>query len=744
MPRGGGAGAGAGLPGWLNWLARPLDLVLHGLVRGVWAWRRTRRLVRSRRTGWFGDLVYGPGKKLGKDFFVSADEYVTGLVWKEGDRSLEERERRLEQLLLRALLTDLARWGRPGRVSPWRRRRTTRFLLPIHFRDAQAARRGARFVEEFGKAVAATRCGVVALVVAAPAAGAFPGREVTLAAARRRLVASDAASDAASGKEPPTPLLVRLGKDAPPVDPHPVWTKHYRMGPATEAAAWCMAFVLTAGLAVWSLHPLSTDTTCLTTASAQAAADQAQEPPPPLTAAYAGARARIERQNEQADRAQQQGRTVRTEAYLGAGATDAEGELVRRSDGALPELRGIALAQQAVNTLAARDENRVFLRIALYDEAGERYVNAVDVAERIVRDARRTEPEIIGVVGFTQSRRESREAVRLLTDAGLPVVTTSATAGEMDSGHYFHAVAPPNNREARILTAFVRRANIIVQGDGPTAQTARECAPALAAVVVQDPEDLYSDSIGDLFAEYFDGPVRQVLHTPGGRPIAEPSEESVSAANSADEVAEEVCRAVTEEPRTVVYWAARTVEYQAFLHSYGETSACTDDPLTVLGGNELTNAVLSGTEDSPHWLRLYHTSHVLPVGSEVLSAAAQAFNEAYAEAFGEDDLWRNDGHAALAYDATQLLAQAAANAYRTVGDGLDAANVELILDEGVSRQGASGYLSFGSHEAYSADKPVIVLYHTETGASVPVLYCGRFGQDEDRLIDRWGPRRTAC
>ncbi|MDT0309028.1 hypothetical protein RM780_18980 [Streptomyces sp. DSM 44917] len=713
--------------------------VFHQLPRWLWARRRTRRLMRSRRTAWFAKLIHD-GPLAGGDFFEELHDRLTPLVRGSDRRSPERRERELEQMLLRALLTDLARWGRPGRISPWRRRRTTRFLLLIRLADGEAGRRGARFLEEYARAAVATGCGAALVAADAPAGTPVAGQEATLPEAAARLRAKDGAGGAVA------PLLVPLPGELPGGDPYqarPV--RRIWCGPAVETVAWCAALAMGLGSFAWSLDPFPEDTTCLTFPAGQDApgvAPGSDQEAPPLDAEYREARRRIEEQNEAADRAERAGEgTVRTVAYIGAGATGSDDELARRSDGAVPELRGVALAQQDINEAAARDEDRIWLRVALYDQAGERYADAATVAEQIIRDAEATAPEIIGVVGFAQSRTQTRDAVGDLTEAGLPVVTTSATANEMDPGQYFRAAAPPNSREAEVVSRFARSANIVRENPEAGQDTPGGCVPAEAAVVVQDPRDLYSDGIGDRFAEEFaegaegvedagdaEDAVLQVLHTPEGPPAPAPSEGSRVAADTPEEIAVEVCEAVTDEPRTVVYWAARSVEFQAFLHEYESVTDCTDDALTVLGGNELTNAVLSGSYDTPAWLRLFHTAHVLPIGHQALSDEAQDFNDDYDAAFGEDDLWRNDGHAALAHDALQLLADAGSDAFQTVGDEVAAQNVQQSLDGGLSRQGASGYLAFDGRDAYSEDKPVVVLHHTDDGSG-PVLYCGRFTRD---------------
>jgi ABC-type branched-subunit amino acid transport system substrate-binding protein len=700
--------------------------VCHQFPRWLWARGRTRRLMRSKRTGWYAALVNRGAPLASGDFFEDVHDRVTRLVRGNDRRSPERRERELEQMLLRALETDFQRLGRAGRISPWRRRRLTRFVFLIRMTGGEATRRGARFLEEYTKAAAATHCGAVLVAADAPVGITVEGREVTLSSAAARLRSRN--SEGNSG----VPLLVRLPGELPNSAPYQTRSvKHIRVSPATEMTAWCTALALAAGMVAWYIGP-PPDTTCLTASATDQGLASSSDDVPKLNAAYKNAQELILTENDEADKAKKEGRTVRTVAYIGAGVTESGKDVARRSDGAVPELRGIALAQQHINHAAA---GKIWLRVEVYDNAEKRYKKADSVAKKIIEDQKKY--EIIGVVGFAQSRKATQEAVSTLTEASIPVITTTATADEMNPGRYFHAVAPPNSREAQIVGQFAQRANIVRKNMDHGEGAPEECAPAEAAVVVLDPEDVFSKSIGESLAKEFPTEaVHTVRHTP-----EEQSPEDADQSDSAAEhtvvkniraVANEVCTEVTNEPRTVVYWAARSFEFEAFLEEYGAVSECTDHSLTVVGSNELTNAVLSGSYDIRPWLRLYHTAHVLPVGHTALSDEANVFNEAYTDQFGDDDPWRHDGHAALAYDAMRVLAQAADKASEAQGNQLNARAVEQQLLSGIKRQGASGYLDMG--KGFPNDKTVVVLHHTDKGSG-PVLFCGRLKRGTDENID---------
>ncbi|MGP3969250.1 hypothetical protein [Streptomyces sp. 6N223] len=753
----GGPGGGLTLAGAWNWLAGPL---CQTLPRRLWARRWTRRLLRSKRHRWYAEWVNRDRTPLlGAEFFTHAFNRVGGLVASDAPGGLPaaERERRLEQLLLRALLVDLKRWGRAGRwarLSPWRRRRVTRYVLPVHLPggpDAEARERGVRFLEEYATAAHWVACAPVLLVADCPAPEAVEGPDAPepVAGGERHTPAEAAGVLRAARGRPAVvrPLLVELDDGLPAGVPASDRAPKRRLvGPGAEAAAWCVVASLVlggAGRVAWEAgRDPSAD--CLGAAAGEVSAPTAQDGPPALAAEYGEARAMIAEQNALAEDAAREGDEVRTVAYVGVGMAGSDEEWEARSDGAVPELRGVALAQRELNREADDDKLKVWLRVELYDRAGEKYTDAEAVAEDIVADAEAADPgspeEIAGVVGFAQSRADTQAAVRILEAARIPVVATTATADAMNSGTYYHQMAPPNSREAQITSQFARQANIVETAPGA-------CVPADTAVVIQDPDDLYSASLGDGFATLFadaGGSWRKLWHSPDAQDAATPppGDPRVTWEPSIHDVAQAVCDEVRSAAGgdTMVYWTARSREFQAFLTDYKDSTPCGGDRLTVVGGNELTNAALSGLYETPvwpDWLRLYHTAHVLPVGASP-SHIAREFNDHYAAHFGPDDLWRNDGHAALAHDAMQVLAEAADGALAaTGGQELSRSNVHNELHAGIEKEGASGHIDFAEGEAVSRNKPVVILHHTEAG-STPVLSCGWFSQTEDPA-ESWGP-----
>jgi ABC-type branched-subunit amino acid transport system substrate-binding protein len=696
--------------------------------RWWWGHRCTRRLVRSKRHGWYARAQGLPHGRNITEFFGHARRNAA---------------RNIEELLLHALFEDLKTATRPTWISPWRRRRTTRYAFLLELPPDSPDGRGARFIRAYAEAVEKSSCTATVLVAAGPAESAADGADSTLSNAALRL-------SARSGGPGGTvrPLVVHLPDNAPawpeegrPVEP--VVPRTWTLGPATSTALQSVAVATALGVVAGVLVPRivgeGDDNDCLGSAADGQPAPPPQEHEPDwLLRQYREAQRIISNENARAEEAAQLGDTVRTVAYLGTAVSGNADQEEQRSDGAVPELRGIALAQRELNDEARSDDHKVWLRVEWYD-AGEEFADAPEAAREIKARAEAAPDDFIGVVGIAQSRDVTKEAVAILNAAQIPVITTNATADEMQTGNYYHQMAPPSSREAEIASHFTHEANIVEDGAGG-------CAPADAAIVIQDPADLYSASLGDSFSDQFaagGGEWRKLWYTPEGETRTGtpglPDDPRITREESPHGVAEAVCELMRSEPERnwVVYWASRAREFDSFLNDFEDSIGCAGDRLTVVGGNELTNAVLSGMYETSSWLRLYHAVHVLPVGQS-LSHISEPFNAAYAAEFGEDDLWRNDGHAALAYDTMQVIGEAANQAYESSdGNSVDGATVQDNLHDGIDKAGASGAIQFPEGEPVSQDKPLVILHHTDSG-SEPVLACGAFAPNDDP-VEVWGP-----
>ncbi|MCL3996461.1 ABC transporter substrate-binding protein [Streptomyces lavenduligriseus] len=716
-------GAGRGLRDFL-FILLPVPL-FYFLPRWLWTLRCDRRLLRqAKRFPWWSFA-------RGREAHPEAGRFFdTAIAWRRRLRDAEGHEKAelMERAMWAALLSDLRHANRPGRLRPYRRRRRTRCVVLLS--PPADGRREVfdRFLKAYEDA-----CEVI------------PYASVVLVAGMRGVGdgAKSLADVAARWKPQRTPerQLARLSEPLPtsgtPVPPLPVpyFRPVARPGGelGIELTASAAALAVTAWLVMTGVPSQGNNTTpCL-------GGDEPPEtsaPKVPVSPAspeeYAQARNLINEENSRVDKEAPPGH-VRTVFYLGANRGNT------RFGSGLPELRGVFMGQLEANQRAQGDQNHgIWLKVEVRD-AGVRFKNAVDVARRIVTQAAENR-DVIGVVGFAESRTESRAAISELTAAKIPVIITSSTANAMLPGRndeFVHRISPVNSRETDVEAAFVRHGAIVGDDSG-------DCHTARAAVVVRDSHDLYSNELGEQFREKFErltgAPAYSVAYDQNAGASAPPPAGVTT--DDITQVARTVCGRLGEEDRTLLYWAGRAEDFSSFLRAFGERTTCTSRHLTVLGGNELTNAALAGEFPGDNRLRLYHTVHALPVGDARRTGPANRFSNAYADTW-KNDLWRNDGHAAQGRDAIILMADAASTV-STGGQTVTSGLVQNTLYNGgdtVNRVGASGALRYVQGVADPQNKPVIILRHFDKGNPVPVLVCGAFTLDAEDDYTRWGPDR---
>ncbi|MGA4843773.1 ABC transporter substrate-binding protein [Streptomyces sp. G45] len=599
---GGDRTGGAGIVGVLwNFLSGPL---FQRLPCALFALRSKRRMLGSgRNRRWYFEWYRHQHGVPPSDFFHSALDLVPGGA---GGRPPIGPEQ-IDRVLMHALLTDLDAAARPHRFNPWRRRRTTRFV--VFFEElGPAESRAQRFVRELRTVTA--QLGITSVFLVAAGARSLATRVPDMTPADLKQAGNDLIVILDQGMHPeqPSGMTVPAPAETAPDDaeaeywlnghPRPVPPVH-RFSPGTELAGTvgCLAagFVVLASLTAFPPLDrgkdgdpcagktfLGTDGACVGVAEAAKGFGRSQE-----EQAVRQVLEIIEKQNSAVDTATRDGDGVRhrTVVYLGPFSGGAGAEDPVRG-GTLPELRGLALAQARINELARDSHDRVPLRV-LTANAGDRFQDAERVAEQIAQLARR-DPGVVGVVGLGQSRPGTVKAIEVLNEAGLPMVGTSGTAVDLlrTGRPYYYQLAPTNARLAQVMADFVRYAKTV---DGGRATAER-------VELVTDPTDLYSD---DLTREFLRSlgrtPATVWEHTPqgdaGGARL--PNAVRGSLAASAPDLAQRMCQAVRRTPRTVVVWTARASQFTAFLDEMNRLSG-TCRHLTVLGGDDVTNSLLQG------------------------------------------------------------------------------------------------------------------------------------------------------
>ncbi|MEU8582181.1 hypothetical protein [Streptomyces abikoensis] len=717
----------ADVPGMPSWVWQPLRPLFEVLPRWLYGRRQRRRMMRE--GGWFREWA---GLPDGRGDFFGQHEKVTG---------------RKADALLCALLGDLEDAVGRRRLSPWVRRRRTRFVLVLPKAGA-AGSLTESVVEGFPRAVERTRSTAVALL----AVGYQEGREAPQSFATATNTVDSWTPGQSRGRGRSVHVAVPPHDVGTDVEADSFFHSYPEIGldggaPTAAAPRWEALGLALAGVLALSLlayggvlwFPRPADTRCL-----GATVPEAKSAPPGKTTGrspkvvYQEALDTIKNQNDLADVAARVNHAmVRTVVYLAVPAVaDTWQEGIY--SGAIPELRGVALAQGELNREAARVNDKVWLKVRVED-AGMRFSKAPEVADRLAREIRAEPPgaqQIMGVVGLAQSRPDSLKARDTLAAANVPMVGTAATAEAMQRSDLYRQVAPDNRREARIAAAFARHGNLVETAPG-------RCAPARRAVVVADPEDTYSDNLSTRFVAAFPD-ARTIWYSPNpGKPSdrRDPPNDRTEWARSLSDMARTVCARIKEDPRTVLYWAARQNEFAAFLDEFDGGTSC-NDGLAVLGGDDLTGVVLDDQQPSKRHpkVRLYYAAHVLPNGYPA-NAMGERFRQEYRDSYGDDDRWSDDGRAPLAWDALQVLSKAVNTAYQDSHSSLlTRGMVESDLVKGVGGpsgiQGATGSLAFANGGKVPVNKRLLILHDTREGPEVS-LECGyRDSGTEQRT---WGP-----
>ncbi|WP_405567439.1 ABC transporter substrate-binding protein [Streptomyces sp. NBC_01167] len=739
-----------------NFIAGPL---FQRLPRALYSWRANRRMLgRARSRSWYAEWVRRQHGSPPTDFFRSALDLVHGEPATDPER--------MDRVLMHALLADLDQACRSRMLNPWRRRRTTRFVL-LFDEAGPADSRVQRFLRELRSAMEDLRCTSVFAVAGGvrSLASRIPDIDATgLAHAGAELINIER-----RGMTPgqPTGIVVPvtevpeddqaavywLGRWPTLVTPSPRWGPGAEvagvLGVGTVALAVAAALILVPDVRGGNNDDpcqgstfLGTDGQCVGVAEGAAGFGRG-----PSEQAVRAVLQQIERQNGEVDtelagrRADDRRPGRRTVVYFGplTGGKDAE-DPVR--GGTLAELRGIALAQQHINAQALRSGERVPLRV-LAANAGDRFKDAPAVAERIAELAAR-DPSIAGVVGFGQSRRKTYDAIRVLDKAGIPMVGTSGTADELlRQGEHYYQTAPTDSRAAELMAVFATSAAMT---GGQT---------ALRVSLVADATDAYSNSLAASFRSSY-GPARTdvLLYTPNDAPEPEPVPGAVSGRSvpTVEDLAREVCRAVQKEPRTAVVWSARASQFQLFLAEISRFSG--DCPkISVLGGDDVTNAL---TEQQRPWddftgLTLFYASHGYAPTLAKQSPEAAAFLTAYDRAYSTDrtpstKAMREDGHVALAWDALRYLAEGIDQAWRTTGshdDRLDRGLLQGVLYQGLGGGGFDG--ATGRIDAHGAagggrvtENKLLAVLRGSNGQPATELLCGTVTRGDERRT--WGPK----
>ncbi|MQY20064.1 type 1 periplasmic-binding domain-containing protein [Nocardia macrotermitis] len=393
--------------------------------------------------------------------------------------------------------------------------------------------------------------------------------------------------------------------------------------------------------------------------------------------------------------------------------TIAEVEATTSSDGSpdgltaeRESLEGVATAQR--RQLDQSGDADPIVRVLLVN-AGQGMQQAANVARRLGEYAVR-DPSLIGVIGLDMSSAPTMDMVHALSAAGLPMVASTLSVERVGTGHpmYFQ-VAPTNTTEAQVVAAFA------ADRAGKDASIPR----SVRIYYSEDPADIYSSDLRYAAQKAFGDKGFQVQSTsfPPGR---------------ATRVGQDTCGY-----HGFVFFAGRGVpDYGDFLDGATKCSS----PAIFIGDDDVSRYV-ADTEKRMQYraVDFDYVSFAFAPPIRDRHGAEVDFYEELEKLFDFEkhpETGRSlDGHAALAYDAAEVIITAVSylrtgpdelpitpgTVWREITDIHDAENQHLQID------GVSGTVDYGGDitRQVPKDKPVdIVQVHQGKVNGEIVGFCG--------------------
>ncbi|MGW2781438.1 hypothetical protein ACWC3X_09335 [Streptomyces populi] len=741
----------------------------------LWRWSYGLRIDRGARFRWVGGMLDEPGRSFLNAALSLRDAHLRSRAQDRADREAPadagapadparsaasavsaRDEAVVRQVLLTALIHDLARAARPPVWSARRPRRRWPFvlLLPTVGGDGSPSR---RLLNSFSAVAEETgNCPLLVLGAATadipPYAVGLPRPGVPSQAARpstygatARAVASVLAAGA-SGQPAEAVRAVPLsrvpdnGTSAErPAAQRTVRSRERRasdwLRPVVAAAA---VLAVVAGLfqVPWpgAAHtragavpaPRATDTWCPKVATGERVgitdgSDGCELAHGLYADELRALEARLGRQNAEVDRTGPY-RTLVFFAPLSVGSTSR-----RAVPTGFQMLRGALLAQKQVNGLNLKSQMPVRLLVA---NAGEYFTfgshgglntknhSGVDVARMIVDRIHRD--RIAGVIGLTQSRPESLQAAVELDARGVTVLGTGVSGQPMvegDSPVSYFQLSAPDARVARVMASFARRSpRLAALTKVPQGHTAP------AAVLVFDPRDTYFSA--DLKKRFTDaygsaGPVHPVPYGESGDDSQTPS------------VAAGICALIHRTDGFVLYAGRSSVMYDLFYYLQNDKQCRTHrGRIAVLAESAAPSLVLHPELMAREYgsLSLFYNQFSLPDDKGPFVAD---FRKAYGVS--------SDSDAASGYDALKVFFKVMNEIAVTDPQFTPSAVVTFLQSTGVTDYvGESGIMTFGKGHKYPVNKEIDIREITGDGTTITDLTCGAVVA-KAAPVTRWGP-----
>jgi hypothetical protein len=405
-----------------------------------------------------------------------------------------------------------------------------------------------------------------------------------------------------------------------------------------------------------------------------------------------------------------------------------------RSQQAVPTgiqiLRGAITQQAQLNQQILKSQMPVRLLIAnageyfTYGSRNSGNTSGPDVAQEIID--RVHSDHIAAVVGITQSRPDSLQAVRELDSAQIPVIGTSVTGSVMvgpDSPSRYFQVSPPDVRVAAVMASFVAHSPQVRALTGAT-------GTAPAAVLVYDPSDTYFST--DLAQRF------TALYSPHGRVLTVPYSEQSNGQDSSN-VADQICAQVRASHGVIVY-AGRSGVMPDLFHYLQSSSTCqTRNRIPVIAESPDPDLIADPeqTESGYPFLNLFYVAFNAPAPGDLFTSQ-----------FGAEFTGLSaDADAAEGYDAVGILSGVLDSVLGNYPRADFSSNdvYSWLQSTGVSNYlGESGLISLGKDQKYPANKATYVRQLQPDGSVTTPMVCGVLPDQEDRSAWGTGKDRFAC
>ncbi|GAA4545922.1 type 1 periplasmic-binding domain-containing protein [Amycolatopsis samaneae] len=307
-------------------------------------------------------------------------------------------------------------------------------------------------------------------------------------------------------------------------------------------------------------------------------------------------------------------------------------------------LEGFAVAQ--LRQLSAPAASDPIVRI-LHANAGRGMREGVRVAG-MLRELAEQDRSIVAVAGLDLSSDPTQRAITALSNAGIPMVASTLSAdGLADNNPMYFQVTPQNRREAEVAAAF--------------AQRLPEAAPRQARVYYSDDDaDIYSTNLRDDLMKSFAArgfAVEARALTPNGGIGGQPAHERYGERLVGNPAA--AGRDTCSFPG-VVFFAARGVpDFGEFAGGAGQCGT----KAAVIGDDDVTRYVADKVSRQLNRALSFYTMSFATEPITAPQGLARDFYGTLNQLFPFEQTERGrslDGHAAMAFDAAQVLITATA------------------------------------------------------------------------------------